>query len=98
VILGSAVYAGHWLETAKELVSRSRDAPATRPVWLFSSGPAGDPSSKLVQVEKMGEDPLDVAELLRVTKARGHRTFAGRLERKTPESAAARRARGVPWP
>jgi hypothetical protein len=46
----------------------------------------------------MGEDPLDVAELLRVTKARGHRTFAGRLERKTPESAAARRARGVPWP
>jgi menaquinone-dependent protoporphyrinogen oxidase len=80
VILGSAVYAGHWLDPAKELVSRSRDGLATRPVWLFSSGPVGDPSSKLVQ--KMGEDPLDVAEILRVTNARGHRVFAGRLERK----------------
>src|SRR6266511_3905646 len=29
VVLGSAVYAGHRLEAAKELVSRSRDALAT---------------------------------------------------------------------
>jgi len=43
VVLGSAVYAGHWLKPARELVDRSRDALAARPVWLFSSGPIGDP-------------------------------------------------------
>ena len=32
VVLGSAVYAGHWLSPAKELVDRSRDALAARPV------------------------------------------------------------------
>ena len=37
VVLGSAVYAGHWLKPARELVDRSRDALAARPVWLGSS-------------------------------------------------------------
>jgi menaquinone-dependent protoporphyrinogen oxidase len=40
VVLGSAVYAGHWLKPARELVDRSREALAARPVWLFSSGPS----------------------------------------------------------
>jgi menaquinone-dependent protoporphyrinogen oxidase len=80
VVLGSAVYGGHWLDSANDLVSRFRDALAARPVWLFSSGPVGDPSSSLVQ--KMGEDPLDVAGILAATKARGHRVFAGKLDRK----------------
>ena len=47
VIIGSAVYMGHWLDPAKELVNRFRDALADRLVWLFSSGPVGKPSSKL---------------------------------------------------
>jgi menaquinone-dependent protoporphyrinogen oxidase len=80
VVLGSAVYSGHWLDPARELVARCGAALAARPVWLFSSGPVGDPSSKLVQ--KMGEDPLDVAGILAATKARGHRMFAGKLDRK----------------
>ena len=46
VVLGSAVYAGHWLKPARGLVERSRDALAARPVWLFSSGPIGDPPSR----------------------------------------------------
>ena len=79
VVLGSAVYAGHWLDPAKDLVARSGHALATRPVWLFSSGPVGDPSSKLVQ--KMGADPLDVADILAATGARGHRMFSGKLDR-----------------
>jgi hypothetical protein len=40
VVLGSAVYAGHWLAAAKELVDRAGDALAGKPVWLFSSGPS----------------------------------------------------------
>jgi menaquinone-dependent protoporphyrinogen oxidase len=41
VVLGSAVYAGHWMAAAKELVDRAGSALAGKPVWLFSSGPGG---------------------------------------------------------
>lgn len=81
VVLGSAVYTGHWLEPAKKLVDRSGEALTSRPVWLFSSGPVGDPSRKLVQ--QMGADPVDLAEIRERTKARDHRVFAGALERKS---------------
>lgn len=43
-------------------------------MWLFSSGPVGDPP-------RPEEDPVDVAELVARTKAREHRVFAGRIER-----------------
>src|ERR687888_2093645 len=75
VVLGSAVYAGHWLKPARELVARCGSALAARPVWLFSSGPIGDPP-------KPEEDPVDVADLLRATGARQHRVFAGKLVKK----------------
>jgi menaquinone-dependent protoporphyrinogen oxidase len=75
VVLGSAVYAGHWLRDARELVGRAGAAFAARPVWLFSSGPVGDPP-------KPEEDPVDVADLLRATGARQHRVFAGKLVKK----------------
>jgi menaquinone-dependent protoporphyrinogen oxidase len=74
-VLGSAVYAGHWLKPARELVDRDRDALAALPVWLFSSGPVGDPP-------KPEEDPVDVAEIAAATGARDHRVFAGKLLRK----------------
>jgi menaquinone-dependent protoporphyrinogen oxidase len=75
VVLGSAVYAGHWRKPARALVERSGDALAARPVWLFSSGPIGDPP-------KPEEAPVDVAEVLAATRAREHRVFAGKLVRK----------------
>jgi menaquinone-dependent protoporphyrinogen oxidase len=75
VVLGSAVYAGHWLKPARELVARCGDALAARPVWLFSSGPVGDPP-------KPEEDPVDVAEVVATTRAREHRVFAGKLVRR----------------
>ena len=75
VVVGSAVYAGHWLKPARELVERHADALADRPVWLFSSGPVGDPP-------KPEEDPVDVADLLAVTGAREHCVFAGKLVRQ----------------
>lgn len=80
VILGSAVYGGRWLEPAKELVTRCAAALAVRPVWLFSSGPIGDPARKLVR--SMRQDPADLPGLLRTTGARGHRMFAGKLDRR----------------
>ncbi len=81
VVLGSAVYAGHWLKPALDLVHRSGEALASRPVWLFSSGPVGDPSRKLVQ-QMAEEEPKQVATVRRATRARGHRMFAGKLERR----------------
>ena len=75
VVLGSGVYAGRWLAPAKELIERESDALASRPVWLFSSGPIGDPP-------KPEDEPADVARLRESTHAIGHRTFAGRLDRR----------------
>src|SRR5919198_4450713 len=75
VVLGSAVYAGHWLKPARQLVDRCAGALAERPVLLFSSGPIGDPP-------KPEEDPVDVAEIVTATRAREHRLFPGKLVRK----------------
>jgi menaquinone-dependent protoporphyrinogen oxidase len=52
VVLGSAVYAGHWLESARKVAQTQEFALRTRPVWLFSSGPVGDPP-------KPDEDPVE---------------------------------------
>lgn len=75
VVLGSAVYMGHWLEPATRFAERHRSGLLDRPVWLFSSGPVGDPPRSV-------EDPLDVAELVTTLGARDHRQFAGRLDRR----------------
>lgn len=74
LVIGSAVYAGHWLDGAKDLVGRVAADLGDRPVWLFSSGPVGDPPEP-------DEDPVDVADLVAATSAREHRLFAGRLDR-----------------
>lgn len=73
VIVGSAVYMGRWLPEALALVTRDAAELAGRPVWLFSSGPIGDPP----QPET---DPQGVGEMLQRVRARGHRVFAGRLD------------------
>ena len=74
VILGSGVYVGHWLDAAKALVERVGGELAAKPVWLFSSGPIGDPP-------KPEEDPADLPELMAATGARGHRLFAGLVDK-----------------
>lgn len=74
IVLGSAVYMGRWLSVARRFVDEHGDELTTRPVWLFSSGPIGEPP----QPE---EDPADVPELIRITRAREHRTFPGNLQR-----------------
>jgi menaquinone-dependent protoporphyrinogen oxidase len=74
VVLGSAVYVGHWLEAARTLVEAEAAILAARPVWLFSSGPVGDPP-------KPAEEPVDVAEIIRATGARDHRVFAGKIDK-----------------
>ena len=74
LVIGSAVYAGHWLPAAKTLADRLAAELTKRPVWLFSSGPVGEPP-------KPEEDPVDVAEIVKATDAREHRVFAGKIDR-----------------
>jgi menaquinone-dependent protoporphyrinogen oxidase len=73
VILGSGVYAGRWLPTARDFVDRLTLALRERPVWLFSSGPVGDPPQP-------AGDPAGVAPITAAILPREHRVFAGRLD------------------
>ena len=72
VVLGSAVYMGQWLKPARELAKSFAGALAARPVWLFSSGPVGEPA-------KPADNPVDVSKVLQAAKARDHQIFTGKL-------------------
>ena len=72
VILGSGVYAGRWIGSAKEFAETHAEALRARPVWLLSSGPLGE-------TPKPAEDPADAVKMVKLLNPRGHRVFAGAL-------------------
>jgi len=74
VVLGSAAYMGRWLGSAKKLVERIGPELGGRPVWVFTSGPVGDPP-------KPQEEPPEVAKVVQATDARDHALFAGKIDR-----------------
>ena len=53
-VVGSAVYEFNWRKDARRFVKRNADTLATKPTWLFSSGPVG--------TEKVDKDGKDVLE------------------------------------
>ena len=67
------VYAGRWLEPAREYVAAHAATLRDRPVWLFSSGPIGGPPFP-------PDEPHDVHPLGELIGIRGHRVFPGRLD------------------
>lgn len=75
VVLGSAVYAGRWLGPAIDFARRHREALRARPLWLFSSGPAGDPPAPAGEAVELDVLAADLG-------AREHRVFPGRLDRR----------------
>lgn len=84
VVLGSAVYAGHWLTAARRFASDHRTALLNRPVWLFSSGPIGTPP------RPREDEAVSVQAVVGETQAREHRLFGGKLDRSVlsfPERA-----------
>jgi menaquinone-dependent protoporphyrinogen oxidase len=80
-VVGSALYMFHWVNEAKEFVSKNRAILATRPVWLFSSGPVGTKATN-----PKGQDLLEVSgpkeidELEVWVKPRDHKVFFGGLD------------------
>ena len=79
VVLGSAVYMGHWLAPATGLAHRIGAELSGKPVWLFSSGPVGNRSSKFAQ--QMDVDPVELQAVQEATGAREHKRFSGKLDR-----------------
>ena len=75
VVLGSAIYMGTWLEPARRFVDRHAEALASRPTWLFSSGPVGDPP------KPAAEHAVELGSIVDRIDACDHRVFTGRLER-----------------
>jgi menaquinone-dependent protoporphyrinogen oxidase len=74
VVLGSAVYYGRWLPSARAFARKQASTLADRPVWLFSSGPVGDPPEP-----DGGPAGPDLLEL--IPGARDHAVFGGRIDR-----------------
>lgn len=72
VVLGSAVYMGRWLEPARAFAKRFETDLKDRPVWLFSSGPIGNPP-------KPDADSPDAVAAATTVAATEHRRFAGAI-------------------
>ena len=81
-ILGSGVYAGHWQKAIARFARDNAPTLRQRPVWLFSSGPVGDMAVGAAPIE-----PREAGELRRLLGARGHRVFAGALDRDAIEGS-----------
>jgi menaquinone-dependent protoporphyrinogen oxidase len=73
LVLGSAVYTGHWLPAAREFGERVARGDVPAHVWLFSSGLATQPAAA-------ANSPHELASLVDDLRAQGHRSFRGRLD------------------
>jgi len=63
VVLGSAVYIGKWRKEAVKFLKGNERMLAERPVWLFSSGPAGEGDPvELLDGWRFPEEQQDIAD------------------------------------
>ena len=80
-VIGSAAYYFHWMRPAKKFVRRNSKVLASRPVWLFSSGPLGTKAK-----DDQGRDfceflePKEIAEFRETVKPRDHKVFFGAMD------------------
>lgn len=73
-VIGSAIYMGSWLAPARRFLEQHEELLATRPTWLFSSGPIARPTGHAA------EQPRDLERIAISIGARDHHVFGGRLE------------------
>ena len=80
-VVGSAAYMFRWRKDARKFVRRNAEVLATRPVWLFSSGPVGTD-----RVDAKGNDvlagamPKEFAEFEPAISPRGTQVFFGAFQ------------------
>jgi menaquinone-dependent protoporphyrinogen oxidase len=94
-VIGSGVYVGSWLKEGTEFLGRNQSTLATRPVWLFSSGPlpgsskATDATDPLTLALGPEEGPgsggrKKIAALSAAIQPRDHRVFLGAFNPNDP--------------
>lgn len=83
VVIGSAIYFGHWMTQSASFVRNHCEALAERPVWLFSCGPLGsklyDDRLRNLRVTCI---PREIAEFEETFCAREHRVFFGAMDHR----------------
>jgi menaquinone-dependent protoporphyrinogen oxidase len=75
VVLGSAVYIKRWRGDAKRFLHRHAKDLAERPLWVFSSGPVGDPAKD----DPAWMEPRRILEKAEDLGARDHVVFGGSI-------------------
>lgn len=91
-VIGGAAYAFHWLGESMSFVRQHRDLLASRPTWLFSSGPIGTE-----KVDKEGNDvveasrPREFTELAGAIAPRDMHVFFGAYDPDAPPFGIAER-------
>jgi menaquinone-dependent protoporphyrinogen oxidase len=78
VVLGSAVYMKRWRGDARRFLRRHADELGERALWVFSSGPAGEPNEK----EEDWAEPRRTIEQAEKLGARDHVVFGGSLPKE----------------
>jgi menaquinone-dependent protoporphyrinogen oxidase len=76
VVLGSAVYMRRWRRAARRFLDRFAGDLRERPLWVFSSGPVGDPD----HINYDWAEPPRTIERADRLGAREHVVFGGRSE------------------
>jgi len=101
VVVGSGVYMGRWLDEPVRFIEHHLAELASRPRWLFSSGPLSRPAmQKDADMLTAALGPEDgpgsggrkkIAELTAATHARDHAIFLGRFDPDDPPRAISER-------
>ena len=76
VVLGSAIYFGHWLKSAVEFADVFFPELSEMPVWLFSSGPVEETSDPHASSSSPEAPPIKGP-----LKPRDHQIFTGALNK-----------------
>lgn len=92
-VVGSGVYLGKWLKEGATFVEQHRDVLATKPVWLFSSGPVAEVSDDPTVALEAALGPAtgpgsgghkQFDELAAAVHPRDHRVFGGVFDPERP--------------
>ncbi len=75
-IIGSAVYAGNWRSSAKKFIDSNKEFLVGKPVWLFSTGPVGDPLKPSI------EKSVQIKDISKEVKPYGHYIFGGKIQKE----------------
>jgi menaquinone-dependent protoporphyrinogen oxidase len=73
LVIGTAIYAGHVLSDAEDFIRSNASVLVNRPVWMFSTGPVGNPPFPK-------EEAAQMADLAKLAGAREHRVFGGKID------------------